>query len=963
MTPELWQRLKPLYHAALDIPEDKRAQFVIEACGNDTELRDELAALLRANASRPTADETAPVADLKQLFDPSVDSFAAGDLVLGRFRIVRNLGSGGMGEVYEAIDIELGKVALKTIRTDLADTPDILARFKKEVQLARTVSGPNICRIHELFIVPRTRDTGTRAFLTMEYLEGTTLAEKIHSSGPLPWQDVRSIALELCEGLRVIHEAGIVHRDLKSRNIMLAQRNATRCAVLMDFGLAREYAGPASSANTDFTNPGAVVGTPDYMAPEQFEGKPVSPATDIYALGVVLYEMLTAEQPFAAATPVAAAVQRAKRLKPPSSLQPKLPRRWDGIIEKCLEFRAEDRFKSVEEVKRELELLESGSIRRISMPASLMLQKIRKVSPLKLGASILLAAILVGSALFGIWRLYPRKQPFASISVEQITDSGDITDIALSPDGRTLAETKSDNGQYSLWLRNIPTNVDTQILLPTPLVYLGLTISPDGNRIYYVRQEHEDSEYGSLYSVSVFGGTPRQLLHDLAGPVSFSRDGEHIAYMRIPRPRDGFSSELHLADREGENDKTLSKNSGLSQNAAFSPDGSHVAWAQIGRTGAALIVLDLKSKRQQQLSLPDEVLFIHKVEWLPDSRHLLVNVDLPNSSSSHKSFGQFAIVSVPSGEFRRVTNDAASYEGLSLTAEAHTFGTRIVSTGSRVDYLKASNGTLWNSASSSHWIDYLNWSDDKHIAMIEVSGEIPGITLLDRDSGKFSPIDSPKGTGVFPFGLAICSDQIVFISSPPSAKSPHLARMNADSTGVTPISGTEGAIEPSCGTHNTVRYMVQELAAGKASAWEVPLEGGNPRKIMDLPSTISPAYSSDGKIAACQIHSKGQWAIAIKDVKSQRTLRELNLNGFRGGDTLHFSRDDKAVVYVQNLGHELALVYVPVDGSAPHVLAKLGQEKIKDFSWSPSGQEIAVLRSISRSDVALISDKSVNAPN
>ncbi len=156
-----------------------------------------------------------------------------------RFRIVGLIGSGGMGEVYEAIDLQLGRIALKTVRADIASNPQLLAHFKKEVQLARRLSGPHVCRIHDLH--PSTDADGLpRAFLTMEFLEGITLADKIRESAPLPWREVKTIALEICEGLRVMHEAGIIHRDLKSRNVMLAKRNGLVRAVVMDFGLARE---------------------------------------------------------------------------------------------------------------------------------------------------------------------------------------------------------------------------------------------------------------------------------------------------------------------------------------------------------------------------------------------------------------------------------------------------------------------------------------------------------------------------------------------------------------------------------------------------------------------------------------------------------------------------------------------------------------------------------------------------
>jgi eukaryotic-like serine/threonine-protein kinase len=353
MTPHLWQRLKPLYHAALETPEPERGQFIAEVCGDDNELREELAALVRANDEQTGLDDS-PIISLKDLFPTETRPFSADELILGRFKIVRHLGAGGMGDVYEAMDLELGRIALKTIRADIAHSPDMLSRFKKEVQLARKISGPHVCRIHELFVIAGDANGPPSALLTMEFLDGITLADKLRESGPFPWREAQKIALEICAGLQTIHEAGIIHRDLKSRNIMLASRNGSTCAVLMDFGLAREFSTRTSVTQTNLTERGAVMGTPNYMAPEQFEGRELSPATDIYAFGIVLYELVTGKHPFAASTPIGAAVLRGRRPSLASSIQPGLPRRFNEIICKCLEFDAEQRYQSAEELAEDL---------------------------------------------------------------------------------------------------------------------------------------------------------------------------------------------------------------------------------------------------------------------------------------------------------------------------------------------------------------------------------------------------------------------------------------------------------------------------------------------------------------------------------------------------------------------------------------------------------------------------------
>ncbi len=199
MTPELWQRLKQLYEPACEMSEEDRAQFVAHV---DPALRQDLEKLLLAGAG-DTNSLDAPLIDFHDLSRTEDQAFCEGDLLLGRFRIVRLLGAGGMGEVYEAIDIQLGRVALKTIVSDITSSPEQLLRFREEVLLARSVSNPHVLRIHELFL----SDGPQGAFVTMELLEGTTLADKIRESGPLPWREAKTVALEICDGLKSIHDA------------------------------------------------------------------------------------------------------------------------------------------------------------------------------------------------------------------------------------------------------------------------------------------------------------------------------------------------------------------------------------------------------------------------------------------------------------------------------------------------------------------------------------------------------------------------------------------------------------------------------------------------------------------------------------------------------------------------------------------------------------------------------------
>ena len=363
MTPELWQRLKPLFAEALQRPAALRDAYVAEACAGDPQLHNELQALLVADldATGPLGVQT----DLTPALHAALACFQPGQLILQRFRIIRFISGGGMGEVYEAEDLLLGKVALKTVRADIADSPDALRRLRQEVQLARCITGSAICRIHEFFLMPADRPHGPTAFISMEYIEGETLATRLQTRGPLSCAEALRIALAICDGLCLIHTQNIIHRDLKTTNIMLCGPPGAERTVLMDFGLAHaarhhrapgelpSALDPAHPTHSSAAEPG-IVGTPAYMAPEQFSGESVTPATDLYALGIVLYELATGVQPYSASTPYAAAARRGRKPPTVSTVRRDFPHQWDRVIDRCLQYEPTDRFQSAEEVAESL---------------------------------------------------------------------------------------------------------------------------------------------------------------------------------------------------------------------------------------------------------------------------------------------------------------------------------------------------------------------------------------------------------------------------------------------------------------------------------------------------------------------------------------------------------------------------------------------------------------------------------
>jgi hypothetical protein len=288
------------------------------------------------------------------------------ELVLGRYEIVRFIGAGGMGEVYEAVDRELGeRIALKTVALTTLDSQRAVGRLKAEVQLARRTTHPNVCRIFDFGVHLRTRaGVGPEPIplLTMELLAGETLAHSLRRSGPVTVAQARPIVHQILQGLAAVHAAQIVHRDLKAENVFLVGGDAGPRVVLMDFGLARPAlpSGPGS-----FSIHHTLVGTASYMAPEQVEGRPVSFASDVYAVGVLLFEMLTGRLPFVGETAMEVAVRRLQEPPPrPSSLVPDLDPVWEQAILRCLARAPADRFQTVAALAEALDQMTVVSPRR-----------------------------------------------------------------------------------------------------------------------------------------------------------------------------------------------------------------------------------------------------------------------------------------------------------------------------------------------------------------------------------------------------------------------------------------------------------------------------------------------------------------------------------------------------------------------------------------------------------------------
>jgi serine/threonine protein kinase len=365
-------------------------------------------------------------------------TFRPGSVVGGRYLIRHFIARGGMGEVYEAFDRDLQeRVALKTVTSTACDSPSAVRRLKAEVQLARRVSHPNVCRIYDFgtHVMPETG--GQISFLTMEYVDGETLGQRIRLTGALPVEEARAIARQLLRGLSAAHDAGVLHRDFKSDNVILREEAGGGCsALILDFGLARAL--DEGSRNHSSSTPN-LLGTFGYIAPEQLQGRPHTTASDVYSFGIVCFEMLTGELPFHPETesefsPIASALLRLQAPAPtPSSKNPLVPRYLDAIVQACLRRSPKDRLRTAGEVLSALDSLENrarGSFQK------------RRLLPLSV------AAVLGASAAY-VAAIPSNRRPVAPVaevamhanvpSAPELRGPRAAPDISVSPQPSAVA--------------------------------------------------------------------------------------------------------------------------------------------------------------------------------------------------------------------------------------------------------------------------------------------------------------------------------------------------------------------------------------------------------------------------------------------------------------------------------------------------------------------------------------------
>ena len=410
MTPERWRQICAVFDEALEQPVSSVQEFLRERCGDDEDLYSQVTQMLEEHRRSGFLDNR-PLGPGLNAPHPPV--FRDGQTVAERYRIVRYLSRGGMGEVYEARDLELNEtVALKTLLPAIAANETMIARFKQEIALSRKIGHANVCRMFDLNRAEG-EDGRPVLFLTMELLDGETLSTRLEREGPMPAAESLPLLQQMGAALDAAHAAGIIHRDFKPSNVMLVDAPEGTRAVVTDFGLARNF---ATNRSTTATVSNAIMGTLDYMAPELLTGSQASVASDVYALGMVAYRMVTGVLPFATDTPLAGAILRSRRPVPsPRGSVPTLEENWERAILRALDMDPAKRFGRAREFIAALRN-ETASL-TVKLP---VLTRRRTALAVLFAAAMLAAAVGWRAYLAARVRLAPEAQALYTSGVQDI---------------------------------------------------------------------------------------------------------------------------------------------------------------------------------------------------------------------------------------------------------------------------------------------------------------------------------------------------------------------------------------------------------------------------------------------------------------------------------------------------------------------------------------------------------------
>ncbi|HLI63040.1 MAG TPA: protein kinase [Terriglobales bacterium] len=897
------------------------------------------------------------------------------------YTIVKKLGAGGMGVVYEAEDSRLGRrVALKFLPRELENDPTALQRFQQEARAASALNHPNICTIYAI------EECEGQHFIAMELLEGESLDQKIDGHH-LPLDKILDIGIQITDALDVAHSKGIVHRDLKPANIFLTTRGQAK---ILDFGLAKltydrraameTVAGNApTAAPAMLTSPGTAVGTVAYMSPEQARGEDLDGRSDLFSLGAIVYEMATGKIPFDGSTSAVifqGILDRAPR--PPAELNPSLPFKLEEIIDKALEKDRDLRYQSAAEMRADLKRLKRDSSGPNSRAATAAASPVTvrggvadrgaRETPADVarrrhsGLNIILAIslLMIGAGIYGLYTRFARWRgdfgpiPFQNMSMEKLTNSGHVLLATISPDGKYVVNVVDEGqGQQSLWMHHVATGSNAQIMPAAEVNYRGLSFSPDGNFLYFVRGGPDHPGLSFLYQIPVLGGTPRKLVDDVDSAVSFSPDGQQMVYLRDSSA--DASSSLIIAHSDGTGERVLSKLPlpGYSD-PAWSPDGKWIAAPVLdpgNRNLGAVVLLNPETGKEKTVYAGTAIL--QKPVWMPDNKHLvLIFHDISSDWN-----GQVGEIAIAAGKLHRITNDLNWYSNLTLSITKD--GKQLVAVQITPQAGIYTMSTDANGSSAAREVDNhgdvgVGWLPDGRLVTLDYDGHI---AVMNADGSNRSILFQEQ----LPLsGLSVCPDGAGALFSMPNkqTRAINIYRLDLQSGSLNQL--TKGKIDqtPACSPDGK-SFLYTSIDQGRRLLMEMPLSGGQPRRISNQVTDFG-VFSPDGQqIAALTTEGEGiRFKTMIAIIPAQGGLPvKVFPPATAISNVFQYAPDGQSLYYPITAKGISNMVMQPIDSKSITPVTDFHELTIYGYSYDWKNKRLALARGRSNTDVVLLTQQ------